>query len=122
LKVDLGPTVTTLPAIIFVLCGDSPISIKEDGRDDMRVTRSRCTFCRIEYGIVEIVLRDHLNEGRDKRSYAFASSTSVIPVASARWRSRDIATLLSCSVVGMASAFAARAAWTLATAAPAASP
>src|SRR6185295_13892228 len=37
-------------------------------------------------------------------SRVVASSASVTPMASARWRSRDMATRLSCSVVGMAKA------------------
>jgi hypothetical protein len=51
---------------------------------------SRSTFCRVEYGIEEVVLRD-------TSSRFMTSASSVMPVASARWRSRDIATLLSCS-------------------------
>ena len=35
-------------------------------------SESRSTFCRVEYGIEEVVLRDHLNQIRDKRVFGHA--------------------------------------------------
>ena len=82
---DQSPsTASQTKAVVHMALATRPIPIATTGKNlAIRVAtapftnvpmfvHSRSTFCRVEYGIEEVVLRDHLNQIRDKRVFGHA--------------------------------------------------